>query len=475
MIRRSTKRISNNWGFTIRPCGRNEEEKAMKISRLWPALAALLMIARLLAQTVERRDGLIPMLWDAEQGKLFFEISHLDKDYLYYTEVAKGSGSGSVGLEWAGGGEGGVIQFQRVGPRVLVVEKNLRFRAGNGGAGMQQGIDASFPDSIVASLPIVKSEPGKITVDATPFVIRDAVGFATGRGNGGRGGAGEDGQSKVSWRFDPTRSAIYLPRTKGFPKNTEVEVTVTYEAESGGARTAPQARILTGRLHYSFVEPPTGYKPRLADSRIGVGSIRFADYSEPNSVGTTVEWIRRHRLEKKDPSAALSEPKEPIIYYLDPGVPEPTRSAIKDGFNWWNKAFEAAGFNNAMVIRDAPPDMDPMDVRYNQIYWVNRDERGYSTGGGLTDPRTGEILAARVRLESDRVRTVSRYWQSYMPPATGGGDVQFFAPLPPYATPDSEQQLVLLRQALLAAHEVGHSLGFSHNWNSSMNGRASVM
>lgn len=449
-------------------------------------LALVAALSGSLFGQTERREGYIPMLWDAEQARLFFEISRFDQDILYFTSVAKGSGSGSVGFEWAGGGEGGVIQFQRVGQKVMVVEKNLKFRASKGEPGIQKGIDASFPDSIIAVLPIVRMDGAKAIVDAAPLVVRDAAGFAAAGGRGGGGGRGPQAVELIAgttWRFDPARSSIYLPHTKGFPKNTEVEVTATYEAVTGSARTTPDPRILTGRLHYSFVEPPTGYTPREADPRIGVQGIRFEDYSMPPTSGNVVEWIRRHRLEKKNPNAALSEPKQPIVYYLDAAVPEPTRSAMKDGFLWWNKAFEAAGFRNALEIRDTPPDMDPMDVRYNQIYWVDRDERGYSTGGGLTDPRTGEILAARVRLESDRVRTISRYWQTYEPPTAGsrgGGGDGFFADafadtLPPYSTPETEQQLILLRQALLTAHETGHTLGFDHNWNSSMNDRASVM
>ena len=445
-------------------------------------LGALLSISLFAQSGMERREGFIPMLWDAERGKLYFELTRLDQDILYFTSVAKGSGSGSVGFEWAGGGEGAVIQFQRVGPKVMVVQKNLRFRAGSGGEGVEKGLDASFPDSIIASLPVTQTDGGKVIVDATSLVVRDALGFAApAAGRGGRGGGPQVNElvGGTAWRFDPDRSAVYLPHTKGFPKNSEVEAIVTYEATSGGARTTPEARVLTGRLHYSFVEPPTGYTPREADPRIGVQGIRFVDYSLPPSSTNVVEWVRRHRLEKKDPKAAMSEPVKPIIYYLDAAVPEPTRSAMKQGFLWWNKAFEAAGFKHALEIRDATPDMDPMDVRYNMIYWVDRDQRGYSTGGGLTDPRTGEILAARVRLESDRVRTVSNYWQAYEPPIAGNGGFfqeNFFDPgLPAYSTPETEQQLVLLRQALLTAHETGHTLGFDHNWTSSMNDRASVM
>ena len=211
------------------------------------ALIALFSGSLFAQAGLERREGYIPMLWDADQGRLFFELTRFDQDILYFTSVAKGSGSGSVGLEWAGGGEGGVIQFQRVGPKVMVVQKNLRFRAGNGGPGIEKGIDASFPDSILASLPVIRTDAGKVIVDATSLVVRDAAGFAASSAGGGRGG-GRGGPQAVeliagtTWRFDPVRSAIYLPHTKGFPKNTEVEITATYEALTGGARHPDRCR-----------------------------------------------------------------------------------------------------------------------------------------------------------------------------------------------------------------------------------------
>ena len=127
-----------------------------------------------------------------------------------------------------------------------------------------------------------------------------------------------------------------------------------------------------------------------------------------------MRWIRRWRLEKKDPKAFLSEPKQQIVFYVDPAIPEPVRSAMKAGFERWNKAFETAGFKNAVRAADPTPDMDPMDIRHSWLLWINRDERGFSSGGGYSDPRTGEILGAKVRMDSARIRTIDNYWSTYL-------------------------------------------------------------
>ncbi len=269
-----------------------------------------------------------------------------------------------------------------------------------------------------------------------------------------------------------------------------MEAAVTYTSDNPGrviSRVAPDPKALTIRLHHSFVQLPQGYRPRAADPRIGVGAISFKDYSAPYNQGTGVQWIRRWRLEKKDPAAAMSEPKTPIIFYLDPGVPEPIRSAMRSGVLWWNHAYEAAGFKNAVQVLDPPAGMDPMDSRFSYILWVNRDDRGFSIGGSISDPRTGEILVAKPRMDSHRIRTISGYWRNYRAGAGQGFDPDGCADfMLPYdallseaaaqsGSGGAEEALVLLRQALVTAHEVGHCLGFAHNWNSSINGRASVM
>jgi hypothetical protein len=430
---------------------------------------------------LERHDGYVPFYLDAVRNRVLIEVPKLNDDILYFVQVAKGIGNVDLGIDRGAGGASKVISFERQGSRAAIVERNLRFRAPAGNAALQDGIEQSFASSVLATLPIEADENGRLLVDASSFILRDAIDL---EGTLRR-------RNQGAFRLDAARSAVYSPRTKGNPDNTEFETTVTYASDNPGpfvSRATPDGRALTLRLHQSFVRPPAGYRPRVADPRLGFITLNFRDYSAPYSQGTDVQWVRRFRLEKMDPSAAMSEPKSPLVFYLDAGIPEPIRGAMRNGILWWNQAFEAAGFRNAIQVKDPTPDIDPMDPRISFVFWVNRDERGFSVGGSLSDPRTGEILAAKARMDSHRIRTISTYWRSYRVASTAAprGDgyteaecADFLMPLDAMfaqASPgQSEEALVLARQALVTAHEVGHTLGFGHNWAASINDNASVM
>lgn len=407
---------------------------------------------------MEKMPGFISMFWDAKKGKIWFELDKLDTEILYYPSLASGIGSNDIGLDRGRISEGKVVKFQRAGNKVLLIEPNYAYRAITDNVLEKQAVEESFAQSVLWGFEISSEENGKLLMDATGFFMQDAVNAVLAISRTKQG----------NYKLDPSRCAIYLPRTKNFPKNTEVEVTITLTGEQPGAylrEVVPSPNAVSMRQHHSFVElPDNNYKPRVFDPRSGVGSISYFDYATPVSEPIEKRFMRRHRLEIKDPSAAMSEAVKPIIYYVDPGTPEPIRSALVEGTSWWNTAFEAAGFKNAFQVKLLPADADPMDVRYNLVQWVHRSTRGWSYGGGITDPRTGEIIKGKVTLGSLRVR------QDFLIAQGLVADFEDGKPLPP-----AIMELCMQRMRQLAAHEVGHTLGLPHNYISNISNRSSVM
>lgn len=408
----------------------------------------------------KKLPGYIPLYSDENSGKIYMEFSRFDTEFLYAMSLPAGLGSNDIGLDRGLSGGGRVVKLNRVGRKVLLIQPNVDYRAVTTDNAEKRAVEQSFAQSTLWGFSIEAESNGAVLVDATDFLIRDAMQVVNRLRRSQQG----------IYVLDKNRSVMYWPRTKNFPLNTEVETTITFANTDGQTgnyvqSVTPSPEAITLRLHQSFVQlPDDGYKKRVFDPRSSFIPVNYYDFSTPVSEPIEKFYVIRHRLEKKDPTAAISEALKPIKYYLDNGTPEPIRSALLEGARWWNQAFEAAGYKNAFQVELLPDSCDPMDIRYNMINWVHRSTRGWSYGASVVDPRTGEIIKGQVTLGSLRVRQDYLIAQGLLSPFENG--------LP---ANDPMLKMALERLKQLSAHEVGHTIGLMHNYASSVNDRASVM
>ena len=410
----------------------------------------------------QQMPGFIPLHWDSEEGRLYADISDIEGPFIYYNGLSHGLGSNDLGLDRGRLGDTFLVEFRKVGKKVFLAALNTKYTARSEDAQERRAVAEAFAESIIWGFAVVESSPDSLVIDLTDFALSDATGIAD------LLAARDEG----SFKIDESRSAIYTPKTKSFPDNTEIDATLTLVGKSKGrilGTVAPNADAITVHGHHSFIRlPDDGYQPLPYDARAGYihsGEATLVyDYASPIDAPIKSAFARRHRLEKVDPTADMSEAVEPIVYWVDSGAPEPVKSALIEGALWWNQAFEAAGYTDAFQVKVLPPEADPMDIRYNVIQWVHRSTRGWSYGSSIRDPRTEEILKGHVTLGSLRVRQDYLIAEGLIAPYDENGDS---------VGQLSEFALARIRQ--LSAHEVGHTLGIAHNFSASADGRASVM
>ena len=414
---------------------------------------------------LDHQEGFFDIYVDQTSGRILAALPTEGEDgvalsMIYATGITAGLGSNPIGLDRGAFDGGVVLHFRKVGDRIIAEQENTRYRATSGRPLEEKAVEESFARSFLWSAQVIAAaEDGRLLVDLSDFLTRDHFGIVDQIERNDNGGAYQLAEDRS---FPDTGAAL------AFPDNVELDAFLTLTSTDPGSEpraTAPDARDVTLVQHHSFIRlPPPGYKPRKADQRSGAITVSYYDFSSPLDEPIVTELARRFRLEREDPTATSGPVKDPIIFYVDSGAPEEIQQALIEGASWWAEAFEAAGFEDAYKVELLPEGEHPFDVRYNMIQWTHRQTRGWSYGGGVADPRTGEMLKANVILGSQRVRQDRMIFEGLAgAEKSGTGD------------PDDPVQIALARIRQLSAHEVGHTLGFAHNFAASSNDRASVM
>ena len=424
-------------------------------------------IAQFTSEGFVKTPGLLTVYRKRADDTWYLQIPEAPTDMIYVASILSGVGANDLELDGASldrgtTGPSRLVSFRRVGNRVLLVERNGNYMSRTLAESVPSTLNGAFADAVLWGFDIKAFGSGQILIDATQFLNRDPLGVARALKAAKLG----------DYEYDSKRSGIEEGGLHNSSDSTDIDIISTFGTEKAIENpflsgVVADEHAITIRERHSFVRlPSSGYAPRQYDPRSGFFETTYRDISAKPHEPLEQRLIWRHRLQKVQPGPAPSDAQKPIVYYVDPSVPVEYRSAVIEGASWWNEAFEAAGYKNALQVKmlTETSGVDPLAIGVNIITWTPRSSRGWSYGTVITDPRTGEILKATVRLDGMRLRYDRKLLEGLTLPFEG------------QSSREAEIDVVLMQRLRnLVAHEVGHTLGLRHQFVGSAQFDTSVM